>query len=679
MGLLDLPNELLLDIPQYLEYGWDLTAFGLVNRRLHNIINTYLYRTFLPVRSDEALYWAVENANESALACLLEAGVLENVHEYTAHEVLRSAISNGHDQILERLIGKGVTSIHPEEEEPVSGIEAWHRFYDTPLLSAVNAGHVTVVRTLLMHGIDDPNSGINVGLLSYAASCGNLAVMKYLMDEVGFEPNEPSYDGGTALEYAVRSGQTQAAELLLERGADPNLHSGDNGSPLMTAAQHCHLETVRLLLAHGSIVNPTPTQMKPPISSAFTKEPGDKAAIIRLIADCMNLDLLRIGHENRELLLNIASVLGKAELVQELLQQSGYPEDIWSGEEHQYDLVPLGPLEWAVEAAQVSVVSMILEFGVNGGGRKPLTIAIQKGHAQIAKVLLERNSGEYRRTSWFNGLLLSAFDEITCFELLLEYGADPTDVVDGEISLVEYVLMCGNLSLAQALVRHGYPLEFLFPTYWIRGASFLSYACRGGKKMREYIFQNGFDLDNIKNDEIQLVTREAIQREDGAVASFFLNRGYTIPRDHYLPDCIHLAAGLRNWDNPTETLLDVLLRSGVDINARDEDQQTCIWYAVTNLGHTQLKLLLERGADPLLLDSNGHSPLLHAATQYSGARCCVEYIQIIFEWIDLHWAELSREEIHQELSEAEAEAAKRTNSKIARILQRYRRIRFDSV
>jgi hypothetical protein len=38
MGLLNLPSELLFEIIEHLEYGWDLTAFGVVNRRLHGLI-----------------------------------------------------------------------------------------------------------------------------------------------------------------------------------------------------------------------------------------------------------------------------------------------------------------------------------------------------------------------------------------------------------------------------------------------------------------------------------------------------------------------------------------------------------------------------------------------------------------------------------------------------------------
>ena len=106
----------------------------------------------------------------------------------------------------------------------------------------------------------------------------------------------------------------------------------------------------------------------------------------------------------------------------------------------------------------------------------------------------------------------------------------------------------------------------------------------------------------MDDNEIQLVVRDAIRREEVPVAIYFLNRGFTVPRDNLLPECISHAARLKSSDSPTEMLLDTLLRSGVNIDARDEHQRTCIWDAITDYYANRLNVLLQRGADPFLRD-----------------------------------------------------------------------------
>lgn len=106
--------------------------------------------------------------------------------------------------------------------------------------------------------------------------------------------------------------------------------------PLMIAATNGHLESVRLLLIHRTNVHPTPTQRKLPICSAMAASSGERSAMAGLIADHMNLKLLRTGYDNQVILLTIAAAIGRDEIVQELLQQGYYPHDTWSEGAHQF-------------------------------------------------------------------------------------------------------------------------------------------------------------------------------------------------------------------------------------------------------------------------------------------------------------------------------------------------------
>ncbi|KAJ5359228.1 ankyrin [Penicillium cataractarum] len=676
MELLDLPNELLFEIIQLLEYGWDLTAFGVTNRHLHGLVSTYLYQQTLPNCSDAVLQWIVEKGNEDAFAQCLKANILAYVDKRTTSMLPRKAISLGQDRILELLIKNGISSFH---DEGGTGPRAdLRRYWDTLLFYAGRKGHIAVARILIAYGMDSFDSPRNKSLLLSAASSGDLEMIRYLLEEVGLSPNQQSNGGYTALASAASSGQARAVTLLLEHGANPNLRMRGEGLPLTIAAEQGHIEVVRVLLAHGTNVNPVPGE-ELPIYSAMGTIGGNKMAMTRLIADNMDLDLLRTRYENQVTLLTIAAALGKDGLVQELLQEDCYPDDEWIDGVLFHHVGSQGPLEWAAEAGHDSVVKLLLQYGIDGNFQKPLVLALKNGHPRVAKILLDRYVEQFRRTSWFDELLLSALENDECFELLLDHGANPTGIWNEGEHLNQHVLESGRPALAQALVRRGFPLELPVSSEGNRGGATLLSATRGGVPMLETLLQNGFDFGAASHDDIQGAIRDSIRREDVPVASFFLNRGFRLDNDDLLPGCIAHAARLNSSDSPSEMLLDTLLRGGVDINTRGEHQRTCIWNSISDYHANQLDVLLQRGADPRLRDENGETPLIFAATRTPQLICYENYVQTILEWFDLHWAEQSSEELYRELTKAETGALTHGNRKIARVLQRFRRVHFDRV
>ncbi|OOQ87797.1 hypothetical protein PEBR_16546 [Penicillium brasilianum] len=92
MGLLDLTNELLFEIIQVLGYGWDLTAFGVTNRRLHALVNPHLYQRALPNYRNAELEWLVETANEAAFVQCLKANIPTYVEKPAKDSTAKSNI-----------------------------------------------------------------------------------------------------------------------------------------------------------------------------------------------------------------------------------------------------------------------------------------------------------------------------------------------------------------------------------------------------------------------------------------------------------------------------------------------------------------------------------------------------------------------------------------------------------
>ncbi|MGC2401703.1 MAG: ankyrin repeat domain-containing protein [Acidobacteriaceae bacterium] len=103
------------------------------------------------------------------------------------------------------------------------------------------------------------------GLLTVAARNNRVEVLRFLLDECKFDPDERvasgegdwvAYSQGIPLWNAAAMGLREVANLLLDRGANPNVHVDSSGSPVYSAYSHKQWEMVELLRARGGIVTP---------------------------------------------------------------------------------------------------------------------------------------------------------------------------------------------------------------------------------------------------------------------------------------------------------------------------------------------------------------------------------------------------------------------------------------
>src|SRR5436190_16381717 len=97
--LLDLPNELLLSIAEYLESESDINAFSKANRHLHELLTTYLYRRDVE-RGSSALLWAAHYGRETTAQKSLEAGADVQVTDCYFRTPLLLAAVGGHEMVV---------------------------------------------------------------------------------------------------------------------------------------------------------------------------------------------------------------------------------------------------------------------------------------------------------------------------------------------------------------------------------------------------------------------------------------------------------------------------------------------------------------------------------------------------------------------------------------------------
>ncbi|MGA3189230.1 MAG: protein kinase [Bryobacteraceae bacterium] len=188
------------------------------------------------------------------------------------------------------LIGAGIywwyssRSAQPSPDKVVNGENKPAPTGATPLLTAIAAGDLDRVKSLLAKGADvnavsadgttplmlasETSAPIVDALLAagaqvesmdtrgrsalYRASAeGKEDAMRLLLDHQA-NVNSRATDLSTPLIEAVANGKLGAAQLLLDRGADVNLSDSNNTTPLMVAAEKAPAEVVKLLLTHGA-------------------------------------------------------------------------------------------------------------------------------------------------------------------------------------------------------------------------------------------------------------------------------------------------------------------------------------------------------------------------------------------------------------------------------------------
>ena len=144
---------------------------------------------------------------------------------------------------LRHLLRRGADVDHRDEE-------GW-----TPLHHAASVGSLSTVNHLIDAGADIHAFGDGIGTpLHCAAASGSVASVKRLLGAQTVACDSDDWVG-TPLHHAAFAGFAETARCLLENGADVNSWSEWVGSPLSIAAARSHLAVVQVLLEYGAEVN----------------------------------------------------------------------------------------------------------------------------------------------------------------------------------------------------------------------------------------------------------------------------------------------------------------------------------------------------------------------------------------------------------------------------------------
>lgn len=225
-----------------------------------------------------ALHWAVYRDDLEAVDLLLRGGA--NVRATNRYGVapLSLAARSGNTvngAMVERLLAGGAD---PKTTLP-SG--------ETALMTAARGGNVAAVKALLAHGADVNAREKWKGqtALMWAAAENHAVVVQALIDagadlharsnvSRALSASEPGDKGFTALLFAVRAGQIDAARTLLAAGDDVNQTLSDDTSALVLATISAQLDMAAFLLDQGADPNAAAQGWTALHQMAYTRRPN---------------------------------------------------------------------------------------------------------------------------------------------------------------------------------------------------------------------------------------------------------------------------------------------------------------------------------------------------------------------------------------------------------------------
>ncbi|KAL3460929.1 ankyrin repeat-containing domain protein [Aspergillus heterothallicus] len=243
-SLVRLPAEILFTIAESLDLR-DLNALIQSCRHFVNVLHTRFYRlavsfTFTEqYRLKSPLTWTAEHGRLSGVRKLLEAGAEVN-KLVEGFSALHYAVASGHADVTRFLLDAGAKASQPGRDEEV------------PLVMAARHGHLDVLRLLLeVTGTDTVARQLEYKrAMCRAVYFGHLSVVHFMLENAG-SWFDLSRDESLIYE-AAKSGNCDMIQLLLDYGAIvPPVHRRSN-HPLIVAAQNNHMQAVQLFVKAGA-------------------------------------------------------------------------------------------------------------------------------------------------------------------------------------------------------------------------------------------------------------------------------------------------------------------------------------------------------------------------------------------------------------------------------------------
>lgn len=446
-----------------------------------------------------------------------------------------------------------------------------------------------------------------VAELVQAVKTGDTAAVRRLLREPA-NVNLSEADGTTPLHWAVRADREELIRMLLAAGADAGASNRYGVTPLGLAATNGSETAIRVLLEAKADPNTTLAEGETVLMrAARTGSTGAVSALLDAGAD-VNASEAWLG----ETALMWAAAENHADAVQLLLDRGARidarsaPVDFGELRYPSTGLVrmvlPRGQwtaLMFAARQGALDAARVIAKSGADLQARDPdgvtaLVIAILNAHYDLADMLLSLGADPDVADSSGRAALYAAVDMNTLAPMFSRPLPRPTGKLNA-LSLAAKLLAAGadaNLALARPLPpRHHNPGDRSLG----KGATpFMRAAQAADVAMMRLLLDAGAD---------------PLRRQENGTTALMIavaGRGRT-DDDGEAPA----------QKDPTGAVK-LVIEAGADVNAADTDGNTALHRAVTARNSPLVRLLIERGANPMARNKRDQTPLVLATVGRGG-------------------------------------------------------------
>src|SRR6266702_2937545 len=343
-GFRDLTKHLIAEYPQHINaiVGLNETPLFAALRNSHIQVAELLHQhgavTYSSYEGRTLLHAASEDGLTDVAQWLLNIGADANAQRDDHTTPLHLAAANGHLEIIRTLLVHGVD---------VNA--AATRDNRTPLHEASKGGHVDIVRLLIQNGAD---ASTDLQRLLLLASSSRSAETVQLFIQLGADVNARDGSHSTPLHLATSQKDAQTVRLLMQHGVDVDAQDQAHSTPLHLAMLSCNAEIVHLLTKHGADVHAQDGSHSTPLHLASSR--GDDEIVQILIQNGADVHAQDQSHSTP---LHLASSRGDDEIVQILIQNGA---DV-----HAQDQSYSTPLHLALSSWNARIVHLLIEHGAD--------------------------------------------------------------------------------------------------------------------------------------------------------------------------------------------------------------------------------------------------------------------------------------------------------------------------
>jgi ankyrin repeat protein len=303
-----------------------------------------------PFLAYSALYWITHLAADAYIQQeSIEKFLFKFFDPESATSIIRYLNLNDDDRC--KLFQK------PKKKPAISGAKKKRQNYGPPLLYAQYQGFIPVMKYFFSYdGKGSLTREVLGSALAAAANEGYEDIVEVLLRE-GADPNS-LYCGRflRPLLAAASSGNPVVVKQILDAGASVNVHGGDEGNALHQAIKSGNTQIVQLLIDYGHDLHASSPRNGPPLSCALLKEKAQDELVAMLIRNKVDVNIPPTGYFNP---LNLAGSIANLETVRLLLD---------NGADATLKLPGSGALHNAAEHGEIDIMQLLVDRGADING-----------------------------------------------------------------------------------------------------------------------------------------------------------------------------------------------------------------------------------------------------------------------------------------------------------------------